>query len=404
VLPATPLPLTAGDEPDGLALLLRFPAGSADGELWAPPVALGGPVRDELLAQFHRVWAVYNERTRHQGEMDGLRFHLAALQQVTHTLAEVRETGETEQLALDFIREICFAWWAALYRTDDTGAYRLRVRYAARGERLAEEIAAEVVQPLFVAADRPVIPGADDPIRAFLPDDVSVLVPFQLGDAGSGLLALGSRLTSTPYTPQDLTLLQTLVDASAIALRNTELIGFLRTQAIRDALTGCQNRRGYDEILTIEYSRARRYKRTLCLVTLDLDHFKSINDVYGHEAGDHALRRVGKLLLTSFRATDTVCRPGGEEFALIFPETPKVEAVRLAERLRIAIEEMPVDGALPKSFTASFGVAAYPDDADSIDELVRVADRALYEAKAAGRNRVVVAGGTPVPGFDGQHD
>lgn len=130
----------------------------------------------------------------------------------------------------------------------------------------------------------------------------------------------------------------------------------------------------------------------LSLVLLDLDRFKHVNDDFGHEAGDHALRKLGQLLVSAFRRTDAACRLGGEEFALIFPETSKADSLPLAERVRDTIEAMPADERLPRRLTASIGVATYPDDADNLEGLVRAADRALYRAKAHGRNRVVDAG------------
>jgi diguanylate cyclase (GGDEF)-like protein len=134
-------------------------------------------------------------------------------------------------------------------------------------------------------------------------------------------------------------------------------------------------------------ARAKRYSRPLSLVLLDIDHFKRINDDFGHEVGDHALQRIGRAVRHTFRNTDSACRYGGEEFALIFPETPKDEGAKLAERLRVLVESLPPNAEVPRSLTASFGVACFPDDAESIPDLIRAADRALYQAKSNGRNR-----------------
>jgi len=390
VLPPDPVPLVFGDPDEDLRLLVRFPAAGGDGELWTAPGE--APAEPRALLEMHmlRIWAVQRERSARQGEIDGLRFHLTALQQVTHTLSEVRKIEEIERIALDFVREICFSWWTALYRSDEQGAFLFRASVSTRGDEFAGLIPYDGVQPILQTAHgRSVVIDAEQAHAAGLPRDTAVLAPVHLGEAGSGVMVLGPRVTGTPYTEQDLALVQALVDASAIAMRNADLIQQLRTQAIRDALTGCQNRRGFDEILAVEFSRSRRYERTLSIVLLDLDHFKAINDDLGHEAGDHVLRRIGRLLLTSFRATDTACRYGGEEFALIFPETSKQDAARLAERLRTSIEAMPCDNVMQRPVTASFGVAAYPDDAECMDGLVRAADRALYRAKSGGRNRVV---------------
>nr|WP_240978780.1 GGDEF domain-containing protein [Longimicrobium terrae] len=198
-------------------------------------------------------------------------------------------------------------------------------------------------------------------------------------------------MTEAPYEAHDLALLRALADSSAIALRNAELLDRLRAQATIDPLTGCHNRRGFDEILEREMARAQRYGRPLSLVLLDIDRFKSINDDFGHEVGDHALQRIGRAVRHSFRSSDSACRYGGEEFALIFPETGRDEGSRLAEKMRVVVEQLPPNAEVPRTLTASFGVASFPDDAATIPDLIRAADRALYQAKTRGRNRVETA-------------
>jgi diguanylate cyclase (GGDEF)-like protein len=236
-----------------------------------------------------------------------------------------------------------------------------------------------------------VVPPQDAEIRDHVPAEVAVVAPLDFGDGDAGLLILGRRMTEAPYEAHDLALLRALADSSAIALRNAELLDRLRAQATIDPLTGCHNRRGFDEILSVEFARAKRYGRPLTLVLLDIDHFKGVNDDYGHEVGDHALQRIGRAVRHTFRNTDSASRYGGEEFAIIFPETGKDEGARLAERLRVLIETLPPNAEVPRSVTASFGVSAFPDDGRDISALIRAADRALYLAKANGRNRVETA-------------
>lgn len=174
-----------------------------------------------------------------------------------------------------------------------------------------------------------------------------------------------------------------------VRLRNANFQ--LNELATQDYLTGCANRRHFYALAEAELARSRRYRRDLSVVLLDLDHFKSINDRYGHAAGDMVLHDLAEAIRATLRELDTLGRIGGEEFALLLPETSAPEAHRIAERLREMIEDLRVhcDGA-DLSVTASFGVTErQPDDA-GIDALIRRADFALYEAKAAGRNRVVV--------------
>jgi diguanylate cyclase (GGDEF)-like protein len=172
------------------------------------------------------------------------------------------------------------------------------------------------------------------------------------------------------------------------------------SQASTDSLTGLANRRMLDEELVLEWRRADRVGDSLAFVLLDLDNFKQVNDTHGHQAGDAVLRAVGQVLHTGVRQVDLAGRYGGEEFALILPETDLPGALKLAERLRAALEttsvELPDGKAL--QVTASFGVAL-KDELFSADELVAVADEALYAAKRAGKNRVVPqpASGRPEP-------
>jgi diguanylate cyclase (GGDEF)-like protein len=162
------------------------------------------------------------------------------------------------------------------------------------------------------------------------------------------------------------------------------------SQATTDSLTGLANRRTLDEEIVLEWRRARRVGDSLAFVLLDLDNFKQVNDTHGHQAGDAVLRAVGQVLLGGVRQVDLAGRYGGEEFALILPETDLTGALKLAERLRIALETTPVE--LPDGtslqVTASFGVGL-KDELSSADELVAVADEALYAAKRAGKNRVM---------------
>jgi diguanylate cyclase (GGDEF)-like protein len=344
-------------------------------------------VHEALELQLTRVWQVQELRAAQALELDQLRFHLGALQQVARTLAVVRTLEETERLVLDSVGEVFFAWWAALYHTEGE-QYTCRAVRSLRGESVAYAIPARVVRSVAMPGQPPVVPPEDAEIRDHVPAEVAVVAPLDFGDGDAGLLILGRRMTEAPYEAHDLALLRALADSSAIALRNAELLDRLRAQATIDPLTGCHNRRGFDEILGVEFQRARRYHRPLSLVLLDIDHFKTINDAFGHEVGDHALQRIGRAVRHTFRNTDSACRYGGEEFALIFPETGKDEGFRLAERLRVLIETLPPNAEVPRSLTASFGVAAFPDDGADISSMIRAADRALYLAKANGRNRV----------------
>lgn len=191
---------------------------------------------------------------------------------------------------------------------------------------------------------------------------------------------------------------QRVTSQLALAFRNLDLRETLARQAIRDSLTGLYNRRHLEAALAIEISRAARKQRPIGVIILDLDHFKRLNDTYGHEAGDKALRAFGDFLKTRVRPSDIACRYGGEEFVLVLPESPlDATAVRAETFCREANGlVLNYQGQSIGPITASIGVAAYPEHGTSAAELLRAADAALYEAKRQGRNRVVVR--TPVLG------
>lgn len=157
--------------------------------------------------------------------------------------------------------------------------------------------------------------------------------------------------------------------------------------AATDALTGLPNRRQADEMLERLVAAARRGGRPLAVVLVDLDHFKAINDRFGHAAGDVALRETGAAIRELLRTSDHVARFGGEEFLVLLPDTSGTDAVAVADKLRRRIAGLDVDE-IDGRVSASLGVAALPEDGDNPEELIRAADAALYRAKENGRDRV----------------
>jgi diguanylate cyclase (GGDEF)-like protein len=174
-----------------------------------------------------------------------------------------------------------------------------------------------------------------------------------------------------------------------VSLRNKELLDLLNKKAMIDGLTGLWNRGYLNERLTEEVASARRHKRQLSLIMIDADHFKSINDVYGHGFGDIALRGIASVVQDCCRTEDVACRYGGEEFAIILRDTDALAARVVAERIRTAVAASPFTrGAISVNATVSIGVAEWSPIAE---DMVERADQALYAAKQAGRNRVTIA-------------
>lgn len=170
-----------------------------------------------------------------------------------------------------------------------------------------------------------------------------------------------------------------------------ETLDQMREMAMHDSLTGAFNRRATYDVIEDELNRSRREEKPLSIIMMDIDHFKNVNDQFGHAAGDEALRRVAQTLRDHIRPYDYVGRWGGEEFLVVVPGSNLEESEHLAERLRIAIStlKIPVDDNEICPLYASFGVTtALPPDVISIDRLVQRADEAMYLAKEQGRNRV----------------
>lgn len=166
--------------------------------------------------------------------------------------------------------------------------------------------------------------------------------------------------------------------------------------AITDALTGLHNRHRFSEVLHREFAVTRRYGIQLSCLMLDIDHFKNINDSYGHEVGDLVLRQIGELCRRDTREIDFACRYGGEEFAVLMPHTAKENAVVVAERILHSVREQPFSSANQAlTVTLSAGIASVRDVASNEpEELVRLADTALYDAKRQGRDRIIVYSAT----------
>lgn len=178
----------------------------------------------------------------------------------------------------------------------------------------------------------------------------------------------------------------------ALFLVNLRLRETLRIEAIRDPLTSLYNRRHMEAALEREAFRAARYNSHLGIIMLDIDHFKEVNDTYGHEAGDMVLHELGKFLLSNTRGEDMACRYGGEEFLLIMSEASLRMTQKRAQELWSKIRRFHLEYrgiALP--LTISIGVASLPDHGPTVKDVLKAADTALYQAKAEGRDRIVVA-------------
>jgi diguanylate cyclase (GGDEF)-like protein len=222
-----------------------------------------------------------------------------------------------------------------------------------------------------------------------------VCVPIVGRGGVLGVIELINSMGKASFREQDLPILRNLADYAAIALENARFVAKINELTITDDTTRLYNARHLQFVLDTELYRSRRYGFPLSVVFLDLDHFKTINDTYGHLAGSRLLWLIGDVLRSHMRLIDTAFRYGGDEFVLLLPQTPKEKARQVVERLRELLETTAFlqDDGIDTHVTASFGISTFPDDGETKKELIARADEAMYAAKSGGRNAVVLAGG-----------
>lgn len=222
-----------------------------------------------------------------------------------------------------------------------------------------------------------------------------ISIPLKINSRTVGVLNIADKITGEVFSEDDLNLLLSFATHASIAIERSEYYNkseVLKKISITDPLTELLNRRYFEERLMEEMERSRRYHYPLSLIILDIDDFKNYNDVNGHLVGDEGLRITASCIRNAVRTIDVVARYGGEEFAVILPQTKKEVASLIAERIRTEVEKTyyPMEETQPSGeFTISLGLAAYPEDAKEMLELIDNADKSMYAAKIAGKNRVV---------------
>ncbi len=424
--------LLAGDEPGERSITRTFKVGTA-GEVRA---AL--PLDSELEADLERavgprlpdrvVLAVGGSQLPDSGTGDGREGNAAvraAAVQLVRNRPDMRIVATTPLAAVDaaadrrrervlvaavatvltlLVAIAAFAVWRSRRRRAATSARveldRRHVREALSlvGDALAASHDTEALLPVIVQTAMEAA-GATE-ARLLRGDEEVIRTGRRSSSRAPLVLALGTDDDGNPlrlliYSPgggpsEDAReLAEWFVSQAAIALENARLHGIVKRQAVTDDLTGLANRRRFVEALEAELNRAERFDTELAVVIGDLDDFKSINDRFGHEFGNDVLRAIGDLLRASSRDVDVAARLGGEEFAMLLPQTDLEGGAAAAERLRegLARLSLPTPDGRRLQVTASFGVASYPPT-DSVDHLLRLADAALYQAKAEGKDRV----------------
>ena len=217
-----------------------------------------------------------------------------------------------------------------------------------------------------------------------------ICLPILSSDETYGVLSITFNSPTLSHAEQDL--MAQIARSLALALTNLKLRDSLYEMSIRDYLTGLYNRRYMEEMLSKALANARRKESNLGIIMLDIDYFKNFNDTYGHEMGDLILKKIGEFLKEKFREGDILCRFGGEEFLIILIDSSEETTLKRAENLREDVQNLRVslDSKELKNFTISLGVATFPENGVTEKELFHAVDKALYQAKEKGRNRVCV--------------
>ncbi len=333
---------------------------------------------------------------------------LTALEKRVQQLETLQAIGRALTASLDLNQVLTYVVEAAVRLTSAGGgqlflleerSHQLLLRAARGSDDAAAQPVSQPAEDVFAAhvlqTNQPLFypPGPPGKTRAL--GHPALYVPLRSRDHLLGVLSVDNRASQRMFTTADIGPLTTLADYAAIAIANGRLFAEVQLQSMTDSLTGISNRRHFFALAGREFQRAIRFGRPLSAIMVDIDHFKQVNDTHGHAVGDQVIVEVARLCQTSIRAIDVLGRYGGEEFALVLPETDAHGACQLAERLRRRIVGTPINTqAGPLPITASLGVASTQIAADDVNALIANADGALYAAKQAGRNRVALQ---PIP-------
>ncbi len=345
--------------------------------------------RDDELGKLARAFNRMAERLQKRQHQDKLIAGFSEMLQTCLALDEAYHATER------FCSELFPGTHGALYLIN--ASRNLMEEVAAWGERQGESVFAPQDCRALRAGHPYVVENPGDLPCAHLPQStpiVSLCIPLTGQNKILGLLQLRAAHPARPEAVLDQRdLAFAVAEQLALSIGNLRLHEVLRQQSIRDPLTGLFNRRYLEETLQRELARAERHAQPTSVIVLDIDHFKRVNDDYGHDAGDIVLRAVAEVLRKAVRAEDIACRYGGEEFVLLMPGAGADIARERAERVRAAVAASTLvhaDQSLG-ALTISAGVASYPDHGDTAERLIKAADIALYKAKRSGRNRVLTA-------------
>ncbi len=390
--PAAPIPRVGpADGYEQAVQVAKLSSGATEVAVLADPV-IASDLRGVALPLVMALSVVIELRTiliERQAALDDAGFQLRALRQVARLLSSVHSTEETEQLVLDFMAEVFFAWWACLYRPG--GAHYHPKVYRSLNDRRRPAPIERTTLDGKIPAGSAALSAQEVGVAQLVGPGAELVVPLDAGSERMAVLVLGPRISDKPYARAELELAGTLSFAAAIALKNSELVEQLQSAASTDELTGLYNRRALEERLAAEISRSLRHQLNTTAVLLDLDYFKKVNDDMGHAAGDRMLVEVAEVLRRECRTLDVCGRLGGDEFLVILPMTKPEEAMVFVSRVQSGLARLEELHTEFGRCTASFGLAECPRLGTSVTSVLAAADAALYRAKRSGRNAVATA-------------
>jgi diguanylate cyclase (GGDEF)-like protein len=345
---------------------------------------------------------ISQEKQRQQVDEDSRR-QIELLRQAMTAFTAVLDLDQVNKNILEYLQKLIPHDNALLFLAEGG---ELHVR-ATSGFSREEDPLDQVIpthNPQFEAINRNRMPLFLTDAQAYRPFET--LGPLNCGRSWLGIPLVGhaqimgylSVYAKQPgmYGSEHTRLAEIFASEASIAIENANLFEQVQQLAVTDELTGFYNRRYFYELVELELARSRRYHHPVSLLMIDIDHFKAVNDQYGHATGDRVLKEICNSMRRMVRESDIPGRHGGEEFVILLPETPRDRAADVAERLRqaVAAEPLTVDE-YEISVTLSIGVTEFADSKQDLDTFLRQADQAMYSAKQAGRNRVSIWHDTP---------